>query len=245
VLVLPALTAGLLIKITLAPLGPVFAIMPLLIARRLREGLVTAGAGVLLSVGFAAAAYSPYWSGRASLPFLDRGNWFTASPPTLLREVLRASLDFEAAGQRAALICAAVFVVVSAVILGRLALKRWRSLVPTPVPDIMAAAYHLYFAYLVIACLWWQPWYLLVLLVLGALSTQMPLVTRTNLFCIGGLLSYVVFKYIWQIHQVDWQLDYAKIMTLSVLVIFPLPLLHLAASFLFARRGMTSPRAAW
>jgi hypothetical protein len=234
-LVLPALGAGLLIKITLAPVAPILAIVPLLTARRVRDGVVSAGVGILLSVGLAVAAYGPYWSGQATLAFLDRGNWFTASPPTLLREVLRTWLDFETAGQRAALICAVAFAAMASVMLGRLALERWRASGPLPVVGVISTTYHVYFAYLVVACLWWQPWYLLVLLILGALSTQMPLVARANLFCIGGLLSYVVFKYIWQVHQADWQLDYAKIMTLSVLVIFPLPLVHLAASTLIWR----------
>jgi hypothetical protein len=95
---------------------------------------------------------------------------------------------------------------------------------------IIRTGYHLFFAYLVLACLWWQPWYLLVLLVFAALSGDSALADRANLFSIGGLLSYPVFKYIWSVHQTDWQLDYTKIMAMSVVAIFTLPLLHLAVN---------------
>jgi hypothetical protein len=132
-------------------------------------------------------------------------------------------------------VCAIAFALISAVIVGRLAVRHWRHTDSALAPDVIRAAYHVFFAYLVLACLWWQPWYLLVLLAIAALSADLELVQRTNLFCFGGILSYVVFKYIWQVHQTDWQLDYTSIMALSVLVIFTLPLLHLAWSLRHTR----------
>jgi hypothetical protein len=218
--------------------------------------------GVLVSALLVVVVYAPYWEGRASLPFLDRGNWFTASPPTLLRELLRRWQDFEAAGRTAAMLSAAAFGACALVLLGRLVVADggwrsdrsdrptsssvaeggWRSNRsdrPTsssaaeggaPEGAFIRTGYHLFFAYLVLACLWWQPWYLLVLLVFAALSGDQDLADRANLFWVGGLLSYPVFKYIWVVHQVDWQLDYFKIMLISVVVIFTLPLIHLVLS---------------
>jgi hypothetical protein len=90
--------------------------------------------------------------------------------------------------------------------------------------------YHVFFLYLVLACLWWQPWYLITLLVLAGLLPDRVLHDRANLFCFGGLMSYPVFKYIWAVHQTDWQLDYFRIMAMSVVVIFTLPLAHVAAT---------------
>jgi hypothetical protein len=58
-------------------------------------------------------------------------------------------------------------------------------------------------------------------------SGSAKLVDRTALFCLGGLFSYPVFKYVWAIHQQDWRLDYTSIMALSVVVIFSAPLAHL------------------
>jgi hypothetical protein len=230
VLMLPALAASLLIKVTLAPLVPVFGLASLLGQEPFRVRLQRTLAGTVLALGLVVVSYAPYWEGRASLPFLDRGSWFTASPPTLLRELFRVWYDLDVAGQRAAMVCAAVFALVTAAILVQLVRQARFAGPPRIHFDVIRAAYQVFFAYLVIACLWWQPWYLLVLVCLGALTTDRVLIDRANLFCLGGVLSYVAFKYVWQVHQGDWQLDYLKIQTLFVISIFTLPLLHLAAT---------------
>jgi hypothetical protein len=262
-LALPALSAGLLVKITLAPLAPLFVFAPLLRTKPWPARLRCLGLGLALSVVLAFALYAPFWEGRASLPFLDRGTWFTASFPTLLRELLRRWQEFETAGKTAATISAALFGLVALWLFGRLfrlhrpstRSSHGHNEHPHPDPSassgqaplagsgqaplpqgeapmeaIIRTGYHLFFAYLVLACLWWQPWYLLVLLVFAALSGDSALADRANLFCIGGLLSYPVFKYIWSVHQTDWQLDYTSIMAMSVVAIFTLPLLHLAVN---------------
>jgi hypothetical protein len=225
---LPSFAAGLLVKITLAPLAPLIGLAPLLLGPR-RGGLSDLAIGAALAAALVVLLYAPFWEGRASLPFLDRGNWFTASPPTLLRELLRREYEFEAAGRIAATLCAGAFAIFSAVVLGRLVLRARRQMLDGTLDAIIRAGYGLFFGYLVIACLWWQPWYLLVLLVFAALSGDRRLADRANLFCLGGLLSYPVFKYVWAIHQADWQLDYLEIMAISVVAIFSLPLAHLAA----------------
>jgi hypothetical protein len=300
-LALPALSAGLLVKITLAPLAPLFVFAPLLRPKPWPARLRCFGLSLALSVVLAFALYAPFWEGRASLPFLDRGTWFTASFPTLLRELLRRWQEFETAGKTAATISAALFGLVALWLFGRLfrlhrpsarsirnkhshpdpaassgqapsassgqapsassgqapaassgqapsagsgqapaagsgqapAAGSGQAPLPqgeAPMEAIIRTGYHLFFAYLVLACLWWQPWYLLVLMVFAALSGDSALADRANLFCIGGLLSYPVFKYIWSVHQTDWQLDYTKIMAMSVVAIFTLPLLHLGVN---------------
>jgi len=78
-------------------------------------------------------------------------------------------------------------------------------------------------AYLVIAALWWHAWYLLMLICFAAFPVR-------NLFCFGGLLSYVVFKYVWWYWEPTG--DYFRIMTVSVVAIFSLPALHWLLSFL-------------
>ena len=227
-LALPALTLGLLVKITLAPLVPLVALAPLLLASPWRVRLRDTIGGVALSVALAIALYAPYWEGRASLPFLDRGNWFTASPPTLLRELLRRSYPFEEAGRLAAMLCAALFALLAAVVLAKLIIEVHGQPPANAYDAVLRAGYGIFFAYLVVACLWWQPWYLLVLLAVAALIGDRALDDRANLFALGGFLSYPVFKYIWAVHQPDWQLDYPRIMAMSVVVIFTLPLAHLA-----------------
>jgi hypothetical protein len=239
-LALPALGAGLLVKVTLAPLVPLFALAPLLGGRPWSERWRQLGLGLALAALLVGAFYAPYWEGRASLPFLDRGNWFTASPPTLLRELFRRWQEFETAGKTAATISAALFGLVALALLARLGLRERSAPEASAADASIRTGYHLFFAYLVLACLWWQPWYLLVLLVFAALSGDRALADRANLFCLGGLLSYPVFKYVWAVHQADWHLDYLKIMAVSVVAIFTLPLLHLAVSV----RATREPRVA-
>ena len=241
VLVLPAFAAGLLVKITMVPLAPLLAVAVALWPGSARARLRDVGVGSALAVALVVLAYLPFWEGRASLPFLDRGNWFTASPPTMLRELLRRDYEFETAGRLAATICAAMFAVFSAVVLTRLALTLRRAAPDKGADHVVRAGYGLFFGYLVVACLWWQPWYLLVLLVFAALSGERALALGANLFCIGGLLSYPVFKYIWAVHQVDWELDYTKIMGISVVAIFTLPLVHLVGDWV-ARGGWRGER---
>jgi hypothetical protein len=238
-LALPAISAGLLVKITLAPLAPLIALAPLLRREPLAVRLRDVGIGLALSLVLVVGLYAPFWEGRASLPFLDRGNWFTASPPTLLRELFRRWQEYEAAGRSAAALSAAAFAMVAAFLLGRLAAGQLGGDGESWYAAVVRTGFQLFFAYLVLACLWWQPWYLLVLLTFAALSGDAGLGDRANLFCIGGLLSYPVFKYIWAIHQADWQLDYFKIMALSVLAIFSLPLAHLVVDWL---RGSVTRR---
>ncbi len=196
VLMLPALAASLLIKITLAPLVPVFGLASLLGDEPFRVRLLRTLAGTGLAAGLVVISYVPYWEGRASLPFLDRGNWFTASPPTLLRELFRLWFDLDAAGQRAALLCAAAFALLTAAILAQLVRRARLATYPRVHFEVIRAGYHVFFAYLVVACLWWQPWYLLVLVCLAVLTTDRVLIDRANLFCLGGVLSYVAFKYV-------------------------------------------------
>jgi hypothetical protein len=89
----------------------------------------------------------------------------------------------------------------------------------------LRAAHDLTFAYLAFATLWWQPWYLVWLVGLAALLPSRTLHDRALLFCYGATFNYVVFKYIWPVFQ---PMTYTTIMGISVLMIFGLPLLHLA-----------------
>lgn len=243
-LAVPAFAGGLLVKVTLAPLAPLFGLAPLVAGTSWRGRLRDTTAGLLLASLLVAALYAPYWEGRASLPFLDRGGWFTASPATLVRELFRTWYDLEQAGKLAALLCGATFAGLAAILLSRFTARQARQSPAALAPAVVRTAHQLFFAYLVIACLWWQPWYLLVLLALAALSGSPSLAVRANLFCIGGLLSYPVFKYIWAVHQGDWHLDYGRIMAMSVVAIFTLPLLHLGLEWLRRLPSSVTARAA-
>jgi hypothetical protein len=263
---LPGLAAAVLTKVPAVLLGPLM-LVGVLRADRLSRSVRTAAAGLAVSLALAVIAYAPFWQGMPTLSFLGRGHWFTASPSTLLRELLRLSMEFETANQYATLISATLFGLVYLVCLGlylrTTGARRNTNDEPTAGEDPssspralgdagyppfvvggpssivgdwepwLRAAYRVTMAYLVIAALWWHAWYLLMLICFAALLGDRALEARCNLFCFGGLLSYVVFKYVWW----HWEPEggYFRIMALSVLAIFTLPAVHWLLSLVPAR----------
>ena len=228
-LALPLLGAAVLTKLLAAVLGPVFLVGLLRARAPWRRKAVWIGAGGALALALAALLYAPFWEGTPTLHFLTRGNWFTASFPTMLREYLRRSLEFEQAGRAAAALVASLFGLYA---VGRLATLWWsdRQAAAKAGPGWdgwLEATHDVTFAYLAFACIWWEPWYLTWLVALAALLPRRLLHDRALLFCYGGVVNYVVFKYIWPVFQ---PMTYAEIMGISVLAIFGLPLLHLAST---------------
>ena len=228
VLVLPLLALAMLTKLLALALGPVVLYALLRGRRPLRDKLpeVVLGGGISLLLAF--LLYAPFWGGLDTLFFLTRGNWFTASIPTMLRELLRQWLPFEEAGRLAATLVGLSFAAFTAARLWLL----WREERRDEVPETtwlpwLRAAYDVSFVYLAFATLWWQPWYLVWLVALAALLPTRLIHERTLLFCYGGVLNYVVFKYIWPVYQ---PMTYTTIMGISVILIFGLPLLHLACT---------------
>ena len=260
-LVFPLLAAAVLTKLPVVALGPAFLLGLLRPPASGRERATWIVGGGLLGLGLTAALYAPFWAGRETLYFLSRGNWFTASPPTMLREYLRGYYPFDEAGQLAATLVGAGFLLFVGV---RLALY-WRaerraattdrspnrdpiaaSLAgveepgarrasdPSPWDRWLSAAHDVTFVYLAFACLWWQPWYLSWLVAVAALLPSRLVHERALLFCYGGAVNYVVFKYVWPQFQ---PMTYTQIMGLSVILIFGLPLLHLACTLGVERLG--------
>jgi hypothetical protein len=156
----------------------------------------------------------------------------------MLRELVRDwfpnnASGFEQAGHFAATLVGlgfAVYVVVRIVLLWRE--ERAESIPESDWQPWLRAAHDLTFVYLAFATLWWQPWYLVWLVGLAALLPSRTLHERALLFCYGATFNYVVFKYIWPVFQ---PMTYTTIMGISVLLIFGLPLLHLACTFRLPR----------
>jgi hypothetical protein len=227
-LVLPLLALAVLTKLLAVALGPVVLYGLLRGQRPLREKLIAIAGGGAIGLGLAVVLYAPFWGGLDTLYFLSRGNWFTASLPTMLRELLRQWFPFDEAGRLSALLVAlgyATFTVVRLVFLWRE--ERRERVADTDWQPWLRAAFDVTFAYLAFATLWWQPWYLVWLVALAALLPSRLVHERTLLFCYGGILNYLVFKYIWPTFQ---PMTYTTIMGISVLLIFGLPLLHLACT---------------
>ena len=227
-LVFPLLAAAVLTKLLAVALGPAFLLGLLRVDAPWRRKAVWVLGGGAIALALAFVLYAPFWEGTRTLHFLSRGNWFTASFPTMLREYLRQSREFEEAGRLAATLTAAAF---GLYVVARLA-AWWRSERGAPGgisgwDGWLSAAHDVTFAYLAFACIWWEPWYLTWLVGLAALLPERLLHDRALLFCYGGVLNYVVFKYVWSVFQ---PMTYTQIMGISVVAIFGLPLLHLACT---------------
>jgi hypothetical protein len=229
-LVFPLLAAAVLTKLPVVALGPAFLLGLLRQPGSPRQRAAWIVGGGLLGLLLTVLLYAPFWAGRETLYFLSRGNWFTASPPTMLRELLRGYYPFEEAGQLAASLVGAgllLFVAARLALYWRAERRRVPASGASPWDGWLSAAHDITFVYLAFACLWWQPWYLSWLVALAALLPSRLVHERALLFCYGGAVNYVVFKYIWPVFQ---PMTYTQIMGLSVILIFGLPLLHLACT---------------
>jgi hypothetical protein len=238
-LVLPLLALAVLTKLLAVALGPVFLYGLWRGPGTRREKVITIVAGGAISLGLAIVLYAPFWGGPDTLYFLSRGNWFTASIPTMLRELLRQWYPFEQAGRLAATLVGLSFATFTVVRLAMLWQDERRDDVDNRAwQPWLRAAYDITFGYLTFATLWWQPWYLVWLVALAALVPTRLIHERTLLFCYGGILNYLVFKYIWPIYQ---PMTYTTIMGISVILIFGLPLLHLACTVALPVDGPRRP----
>ncbi len=86
----------------------------------------------------------------------------------------------------------------------------------------LGAFYEIIFAYLAIAALWFQPWYLMWLVALTAPMAKLVNVHRTLLFCIGAIANYFIWDYVWLWNRTD--IGTNQIM--AAIAIYTLPLVY-------------------
>jgi alpha-1,6-mannosyltransferase len=180
--------AGALVKfipVLLLPIVVVAALKELPgLKPRLRYLFVTAIASALL----VAAAYTPYWHGGDILNVVRRTTLFTTSAPTLLQIALDRLLARGISQQIAAYI--ALIVVVAGLIWQVLVL--WRS---DSADAPVQAGLNVLLIYLLIACLWFQPWYIVWPLGLAALLPNSTLTRGTLLFSLAAMLKFPFFHF--------------------------------------------------
>ena len=192
-----------------------------------RDVWKTLGVSVFLILVLGAALYAPFWTGLEGILPRNRGNLFTASIPKVIVDALVSSGITNAANaqfyvRNIAYTLVAVVAIGMALYVLRMrnatTLEERRELVGRT----LVAFYEIIFAYLVIASLWFQPWYLLWLIALTAPVARPSYVNRTLLFCIGGIANYFVWDYIWLWNRTDMR----TIQITSALAIYTLPLLY-------------------
>ncbi len=145
------LTLGILVKFVVLLAAPVFAIWlwrqpaPRLVRlRRVSTAVVT---GVVLTI----ALYAPFWQGLQTLTVVHRTQYMTGSPLSVIIFFLEKWVP-EAHAKPLAIGCA--FVLFGAIVV--YLCHRVRS----PLASAVTSIHRAIGAYLVIACLWLQPWYI-------------------------------------------------------------------------------------
>ena len=187
-LALPILAAGALVKVPVALIGPA-----LLIGRwRHQHSRIRAIEGALLALLLAAAFYRPFWQGPDTLTALRRTDLFTASLGSVLRLALEPILGLTNASTVARTTSLSLFAFTA--VLALVFVMRART-----DADILRPAYVTLLAGVLLATTWFQAWYLVWPLALGAALGEPRRHLEVALLSLGGLLQYFVFIYLWVI----------------------------------------------
>lgn len=210
-----------------------------------RDVLFTLAIGAAISLGLATIVYAPFWTGPESILPRNRGNLFTASIPKVILDTLTTVYKVpEDAAQFWVRNTAYAIVGLTAL---ALAIWVWRTPnATTPegraalLQRTLIAFYEIIFLYLLIASLWFQPWYLLWLIALTAPIARVEYVHRTLLFCIGGVLNYFVWDYLWIWNHTDFR----TIQITSAIAVYTLPIMYTLYVWTIGRnKNFEGPRA--
>lgn len=192
-----------------------------------RKVLVTIAIGGVVALFLAVVAYAPFWQGPRTVGALTRQNLFTASVPTLSYILIEdtfhiSQVDAKAMARTASLIVTglSVLILTGFVFLARTA--RTDAQRKALIFRMVGAFYEMTFIYLALANLWFQPWYLIWLVALTPLVALHTNANRTILFCIGGIMNYYVFLFLWNWSKAG-PLD---VTVMAVLTVYFLPLLY-------------------
>jgi hypothetical protein len=183
-LVLPALALGALVKV------PVALIAPSLFIGMWRRHWTRAVEGLLLAVALAAVIYRPFWEGPDTLTALKRTDLFTASMASVLRLAIRPSVGIAEASLVARTVSLSAFAAV-AVIAVLLAIRADTD------ADVLNAAYVSLLGAVLLLTTWFQAWYIVWPLAIGAALADPRRHLEVALLSLGGLLQYFVFIYLW------------------------------------------------
>jgi hypothetical protein len=186
VLVLPAIAAGALVKI------PVMLMAPVLAIGAWRRRRTRAFEGALLAITLAAVVYHPFWEGPDTLTVLHRTDLFTASLGSLLRLSLAPGLGLPDATAIARWTSLGGFGIVALI-------AAWRARRAESAQDVLHLAYFTLLGGLLLATTWFQAWYVVWPLGLGAALAEPRRHLEVALLSLGGLLQYFVFIYLWVI----------------------------------------------
>jgi alpha-1,6-mannosyltransferase len=208
-LVLAAISAGALVKVPIALIGPT------LLIGVWRRSWARAIEGSLLGLALAAVVYRPFWEGPETLTALRRTDLFTASLGSVMRLALEPSLGITDSTNLARTVSLSGFVFVALLAL-LLAIRAESE------ADTLRAAYFTLLAALLLLTTWFQAWYVVWPLALGAALGDSRRHFEIALLSLGGLLQYFVFIYLWVIGLFPMQENVGVQATAYVAIVGPL-----------------------
>lgn len=252
-LAFPLLVLATMMKFVSAVLFPLFIAYALLtLPREKWRTLVTP---LAVGAGGALLFYAPFWDGSATLTALKfQSNQFTDSLPSLVLHWFGNHAGFGAADVVLAsygpgygtpvdlhveLVAKSIAFLLFAAAYFYIGWGLYKRRDRLHGDDLASSSFSVVCAYLMLAVLWFQPWYLLWLIPLGALTAGVR--TRVTLiFTLTGLLTHSATAYAalkdWYMLHETWEV------TIVVLAVFGLPALYIA--FVLASRTPQGRRAA-
>ncbi len=218
----PFLAMATLVKFVCALLIPVFILYAVLTTPRERWRELVESLGV--SALFGLVLYAPFWRGKLTFTTLrNQASQFTDSPPALLLQMLNKVTT----ANRAEVITKSVALTLFALAFAFIARGLWSRRKYSHPDDLAGAAFAVMCAYLMLSVFWFQPWYLLWLISLGAMTVGVR-VRLTLLFSATGLLTHTATSIAairgW--YYIDPPMEVAIV----VLMVFVAPAIYIAST---------------
>ncbi len=218
-LAIPVATLSCLVKMPTVIVVPLFVVAGWRALSGKRSRLRVMALGLGLTVALVLLLHAPLWEGRASLGWLERQNMFTSSFATLAMLAVRRWVEgaelVQSSVRYAALGLFGLFYVWQIVRLKR------------GMHSLLMSLYWTVFVFLSFAVLWWQPWYVVWLVALGAVIPSVGIARLTMLFSYTATWNYVVYIFLlmWFFPLMMWG-NSMGVTLVAVSLIFGAPLAY-------------------
>jgi hypothetical protein len=227
-LAIPVATLSCLVKMPTVIVVPFFVIGGWHALAGGKRGLRVVATGVALAAALTILLHAPLWEGASSLGWLARESLFTSSFATLAVLALQRWIEDLELAQG----------VVRYVVLGLFYLFYvWQLIrLKGETGSLLRGLYWTVFVFLSFAVLWFQPWYVVWLVPLGAITASVELARLTTLFSYTATWNYVVYLFLLMWYYPLMTAGNGLVVNLvAVMMIFGPPLAY--AVYLIGRRS--------
>ncbi len=215
------LAASILTKFVTAPLTAIWLVAGWKAEKSARSRLIFIVTCAVLLLVLGIATFGPFVDELSQartvvLAPVQRQDLFTSSLPALLVYGTRGWLGKERAEKIARGAAAVVLLLCTAYQAWKTG-SRWQ--------DVAAGSYNVLLAYLLVACLWFQPWYVMWIVPLAAMLPSRRAANTTIIFTFSALAKYLVFDFLW--YRDPFVLDMPQIEAIAATVIYLPPFAYL------------------